>query len=476
MKDEQLKRILDSAGKSNFAKYYTVFRDNHLDEVLSILSTGDLMTNESRTASYNAAKRIFEQGLEKRALQMITEANPNKVKGGLDIVIGAYQLLIDEHKDNHCARDFLDSLKKHFEMQVNASISQSVTIGYTPTAFIQMISSYGGILNACKKLVSSSDINAGLTRLYEEGRLDLSVEAQIIKPLYEKLFSPSELEVAKATLKAHGYQFAPDDVKELNSMQIIQVTKQGNHYLADIDISIDEWKTLLSDNDTFSESSLDMIEKWYKEPECQSSSKYIMAKYKIDKKGTPFNGVVKGLSNRITKKLNRSQVLGTTGEPSYWAIPFEGWEAGDLFIWKLRDNLIQAISELNLFDDIVSVQEVDLTTTIISDSALEGRKVAYYTTRYERSRVNREKAIALNGGYRCSCCGFDFEATYGELGKGFIEVHHNKPLYSLKKPMYVNPETDLDCVCSNCHKMLHRSREAIITVSQLKELLRDKDK
>ena len=52
-------------------------------------------------------------------------------------------------------------------------------------------------------------------------------------------------------------------------------------------------------------------------------------------------------------------------------------------------------------------------------------------------------------------CGFDFEQKYGELGKGYIEVHNIKPLATLEQEVFVNLETDLICVCANCHRMLH---------------------
>ncbi len=35
--------------------------------------------------------------------------------------------------------------------------------------------------------------------------------------------------------------------------------------------------------------------------------------------------------------------------------------------------------------------------------------------------------------YKCCICGFDFEETYGQIGEGFIEVHHIKPVSSLKE-------------------------------------------
>lgn len=68
-------------------------------------------------------------------------------------------------------------------------------------------------------------------------------------------------------------------------------------------------------------------------------------------------------------------------------------------------------------------------------------------------------------------CGFDFENVYGNLGSEFIEVHHIKPLYSLNEEAEVNPNTDLVPLCSNCHRMIHRSRSKIITVEELQRII-----
>lgn len=116
-------------------------------------------------------------------------------------------------------------------------------------------------------------------------------------------------------------------------------------------------------------------------------------------------------------------------------------------------------------DDNTTVQESTET-----ESRTEGRKRQYYTTRYERDSRNRREAIRVHG-TKCMICGFDYEKVYGELGKGYIEVHHIKPLASQEEEVVVNPETDLICVCANCHRMLHRYRNYIISVEELRNLI-----
>lgn len=102
----------------------------------------------------------------------------------------------------------------------------------------------------------------------------------------------------------------------------------------------------------------------------------------------------------------------------------------------------------------------------------EGGRVFFYGTKYERNKKNREMAIQYHG-CKCKACGFDFEAVYGEMGKGFIEIHHTKPLYSLQEEIVIDYRTDLVPVCSNCHRILHRNKEKMLSIEELKQLIQD---
>ena len=108
--------------------------------------------------------------------------------------------------------------------------------------------------------------------------------------------------------------------------------------------------------------------------------------------------------------------------------------------------------------------------SLVIDKHLEGRAVKYYTTKYERSRANRDAAIQIHG-LTCMVCGFNFEAVYGDIGRDYIEVHHVKPLYSLDEEVEIDPQNDLVCLCSNCHRMIHRRCDSILSVSELKKLI-----
>lgn len=79
----------------------------------------------------------------------------------------------------------------------------------------------------------------------------------------------------------------------------------------------------------------------------------------------------------------------------------------------------------------------------------------------ERDRSLAEKAKAKRlqemGKLACDVCNFDFSEVYGELGSGYIECHHTKPVSELGESGTTKVK-DLAMVCANCHRMLHRRR------------------
>lgn len=97
--------------------------------------------------------------------------------------------------------------------------------------------------------------------------------------------------------------------------------------------------------------------------------------------------------------------------------------------------------------------EEEITQT---ESALpEGAKMRVEVNRYERSLVNRAACIAVHG-VKCVVCGLDFVDRYGEIGRGYIEVHHLVPVSKMGESRIVNPVQDLIPLCANCHAMVHR--------------------
>lgn len=79
--------------------------------------------------------------------------------------------------------------------------------GYNAVRFLQMVNEHGGVATA-KLLLASKHHSEGLTRLWEEGRLDISMEAALLRDPWRKLFSEDELEAARKRLHDLGYRHA----------------------------------------------------------------------------------------------------------------------------------------------------------------------------------------------------------------------------------------------------------------------------
>ena len=136
-------------------------------------------------------------------------------------------------------------------------------------------------------------------------------------------------------------------------------------------------------------------------------------------------------------------------------------------IAEIKDNeIIEVLSEIYSNNPVntpyKTPEEID------SENLSEGRKTTVQVNKYERSAKGREKCIEYHG-LDCAVCGFNFEKIYGEIGCGFIHVHHISQL-STTGEYILDPEKDLIPICANCHAMIHKRKEAF-TVSELKKKL-----
>lgn len=196
------------------------------------------------------------------------------------------------------------------------------------------------------------------------------------------------------------------------------------------------------------------------------------------------------LINNKTHRWMDINVLGregnTNGRDSANILYYLGLRAAyrGIFAGKTLDLVIEILKcKGEDYADIVRLlkvqaKSIQLCKSVRSDieaqeleegNGIEGIKKSYHVNKYERDPKNRKKAIEIHG-LNCYVCGFNFEEVYGERGRDFIEIHHIKPLSSLKEAVAINPKTDLVPLCANCHRMIHRRKNEVLTVEQLKAL------
>lgn len=145
--------------------------------------------------------------------------------------------------------------------------------------------------------------------------------------------------------------------------------------------------------------------------------------------------------------------------------------------------LSNSFSYVNTIDGIskfIRTQQEGNLVTVLDENIIikEGTTKTTRTRIYERSLRLRELAVSIftqNGRIVCQACGFDFFDSFGELGKGFIEIHHEKPIY-----LYENEDIEVSLrealsnvrpLCSNCHRIIHRNKCKHLTVEKLIQVL-----
>ncbi len=133
---------------------------------------------------------------------------------------------------------------------------------------------------------------------------------------------------------------------------------------------------------------------------------------------------------------------------------------------RIRDEVLPALSEL--WTEATRDYPANPEESVYAGETVEGAKISVYTTKYERDPQIR-RAFLRGKKLKCEVCGFDFEEVYGKLGAGYIEVHHKKPVAEGER--VTDLDNDLAMLCSNCHRMIHRGKDHMITVKELKKIL-----
>jgi predicted HNH restriction endonuclease len=104
----------------------------------------------------------------------------------------------------------------------------------------------------------------------------------------------------------------------------------------------------------------------------------------------------------------------------------------------------------------------------------EGKEKFRTHRSYERdtrvAKKAKQKTLKETGELKCEVCEFSFSESYGNLGSGYIEAHHKIPVSQLGNSGKTKIE-DIALLCSNCHKMIHRTKP-MKSVEELKDIVK----
>jgi hypothetical protein len=96
-----------------------------------------------------------------------------------------------------------DSLAKAFDTAMFSIYERALgEARYPAVRFLQMLNEHGGVETANRLLPSMSQ---GFEELWNRKRLDLTMEALIIRAQWRSLFTPEQLKIAEDRLRDCGY-------------------------------------------------------------------------------------------------------------------------------------------------------------------------------------------------------------------------------------------------------------------------------
>ena len=191
--------------------------------------------------------------------------------------------------------------------------------------------------------------------------------------------------------------------------------------------------------------------------------------------GKSPQGAVNLEIGRYAKRIANSYEISFTERSNrkfkFWDLFFNGWDRGNRFVWQLKEELKEALEETELtgieqFAEEINKDDEEILT--------EGLMKSVTVNSYERNPKARQKCID-HWGTVCKICEFDFQDNYGEIGKGFIHVHHIIPISEIGEEYEIDPIRDLIPVCPNCHSIIHRVNPPL-GVDELKKIMEEKKK
>ena len=139
---------------------------------------------------------------------------------------------------------------------------------------------------------------------------------------------------------------------------------------------------------------------------------------------------------------------------------------------RIAKQIITTVSNIELTNNLYRIGDDDEDEKL---KVKEGKVIYKLHKHRERNpKLNKKKKdnyLKKYGKLDCEICGFDFYEVYGELGNGFMECHHKKPLSEIEGESITSLK-DLALVCANCHRMLHRELDTI-RIDELRKKLKN---
>ena len=258
-----------------------------------------------------------------------------------------------------------DQLKKSFHQEM-IHLYKKITkiVKHKPTRLMDFINKYGGYEAAVKYISTESNVQ-DFAVLWENERLDLSVEALITSETYRSLFQEDIVTFCDRKLKEYSY--APNKIEEVEEptgyfdeeekIDLAELLKQKELYLPKVvkkdypmyyqavSISCNQWKEMLINTKVVTANNLDLLLRIYAIGDQVGPKE--LAKENGYSSTYPYKEVIMALGKRIKTYLKVDIPTGEEGKPLWWHLLFNGGlKDNSDFEWSLKNDLRKALDEL----------------------------------------------------------------------------------------------------------------------------------
>jgi hypothetical protein len=211
----EMKRAIERHNQKEACVIPIILRPVHWQDILGNIQALPTDAKPVMSSSWHNTDDAFfnvAEGIRKVVEEISRQSTPQKLQLSSRSKGTQSDRTIQQAMNGQDRKPDLEAIKIQFHEAMLNIYKEARKIGYHATEFFHMVNENGGVETA--HLLIAKDPTTGFTKLWGKKRLDLSVEALVLKPQFAPLFDEIERENARKRLAEYGYKAPWDDNKK----------------------------------------------------------------------------------------------------------------------------------------------------------------------------------------------------------------------------------------------------------------------
>ena len=327
-----------------FQDNWDVEADDFADMLTKSLSkTYNLLASANKKKKKMITEFAQTASEEVRSMFIVLFDERKDVYGRIETFKMRSSMLLEQHSDGN---------RQHY--QYENAITTYLWLRYPDKYYIYKYSEVKAVADVLKsgyyfKKGAYADNIRHFYRLYDEICQEIKGDTELVRLLKGKLTDSCypDPELRTLTLDVSFY------ISQSYSQGQDAGLSKAEWFPAQYDpgLSVEDWVCLLNDGEVFSVGSLEIMKRM-KDYGGAATCTQLSTKY--GESVNFYNVGASSLAHRVADTMELSAVEISPGEERWWPVLFIGKEAGEeeegVFVWKLRDELSQALDQTDLSD------------------------------------------------------------------------------------------------------------------------------